>query len=57
MARKRNKSSGVSSCSCDKCGLQMLSIKGKKHRRCGGSEGAEIRPKHSPNTGVRGIWR
>lgn len=57
MSRKRTKSSGVKSCECDKCGLKLISVPGKRHRRCGGGPDAAIRPKHAPGSGVRGIWR
>ncbi len=54
---KRTKSNGVKSTTCDKCNLSLISVPGKRHRRCGGADGAKIRPKHSPGIGVRGYWR
>ncbi len=56
MSNKRIKSTGVTSCTCDLCGIKMLSIKGKYHRRCGGGMNAAVRPKHAPNSGQRGRW-
>lgn len=57
MSSRRTKTSGVKSCTCDRCGLELISVPGKKHRRCGGEVGAKPRPKHSPHNGVRGTWR
>ncbi len=57
MATRRTKSNGVKTCTCDKCELKLISVPGKRHRRCGGAPEAPIRPKHAPGSGVRGIWR
>jgi hypothetical protein len=55
---KRPKSTGVKSCTCDRCGIELISVPGKRHRRCGGKEGAPIRAKHSPTVGrTLGVWR
>lgn len=55
---RRKKGFGTSgSGTCDKCGVQAAHVvKGKRHRRCGGTQGAEPRPKHSIAS-VRGVWR
>ncbi len=55
---RRKKGFGTSgSGTCDKCGLAAAHIvKGKRHRRCGGSQGAPIRAKHS-HADVHGTWR
>ncbi len=57
MSRKRTKSTGVKTCKCDKCEMELISVPGKRHRRCPGQVGAPIRAKHAPGSGVRGIWR
>jgi hypothetical protein len=58
MARKRTKSSGTQSCTCDRCGITDPStVQGTKHRRCGGQQDAPVKAKHSPNGGIRGTWR
>lgn len=57
MGNRRTKTTGVKSCTCDKCNLSLLSVAGKRHRRCGGTDGAPIKAKHSPASGVRGFWR
>jgi len=55
---KRTKTTGVKECTCDKCGLTLISVPAKKHRRCGGAPMTKIRAKHSSNIGqVRGVWR
>ncbi len=41
-------------CTCSICGVAANSIPGKPHRRCGGSEGAKLRPKPSPCKLVEG---
>lgn len=57
MATRRNKSSGVKACRCDKCELEHPStVQGKRHRRCGGKPGAAPLPKHTRGD-VRGVWR
>lgn len=54
---RRNKTSGTKACKCSVCEIQHPStVQNSKHRRCGGSKGAPIRAKHSPNNGVRGVW-
>ena len=43
---------------CDKCGTKANAIPGRRHRRCGGSEGA-VREKHAARLAraERGTWR
>lgn len=54
---KRNHSPNVKVCTCNKCGVEAHSVPGKVHRRCGGQEGAEIRPKHKGiEPANRGRW-
>ncbi len=57
MARKRVKDSGTKGCVCDGCGtVERSTIAGSKHRRCGGSQGAAVRAKHTSGN-IRGTWR
>ena len=56
--RKRSVSSGTKMCECSVCGaIDPSTVSNSKHRRCGGTKGAAVRPKHSPNRGVRGVWQ
>lgn len=58
MGRKRQQKNPTSACTCDVCGIKDPStIQGTKHRRCGGGLDVRLRPKHSPNSGIRGYWR
>lgn len=54
----KNHNSNMKLCKCNKCGAEALSVAGKQHRRCGGTENAPLRPKHEgidPAAG-RGRW-
>lgn len=54
---KRTKTSGTSACVCSVCRAEHPStIKGKRHRRCPGIEGAPARAKHSGKASKRGEW-
>lgn len=54
---KRTKTTGTSACVCSACGIEHPStVKGKRHRRCPGSPGLALRPKHSAKAGKRGEW-
>jgi hypothetical protein len=58
MSNRRTKTSGVSSCKCSVCGEGHPStVKGTKHRRCGGFMLAPRRPKYAATPGVRGTWQ
>jgi hypothetical protein len=57
MGRRKSKTSGTRSCVCSVCETHDPStVQNTKHRRCGGSKGAALRPKHAPSSGVRGVW-
>jgi hypothetical protein len=51
------KDQGAGPVTCGTCGVETNGIKGKDHRRCGGSSGASIREKHKKLEGAkRGTW-
>jgi len=55
--QKKNKDTGFTNTTCNLCGVEAHTKAGKEHRRCGGSEGAEIRPKHDKlSPSKRGKW-
>ena len=55
---KNKRDAGSKKCTCNKCGLECVSIPGKPHRRCSGNlENNTPRPKSDYIPGAeRGVW-
>ncbi len=57
MAKKRTHVNNAKLCKCDKCGAQAHAIPDTPHRRCGGGDGTQLRPKHEGmDPANRGRW-
>jgi hypothetical protein len=54
---KKQRMTPATKVTCSKCGKEAHGIPGTKHRRCGGSAGANLKDHHEkPLSTDRGIW-
>lgn len=54
---KKDRATPARGCVCDKCNVSAHAIPGSQHRRCGGSDGANLKDKDKKANGAdRGKW-